>query len=64
MPLQAEDFTCGHCGKPVKTEWIVGEPRNGLLRGPYALLGEVFFHEPECVDAYLKVTSPLDPTHY
>jgi hypothetical protein len=43
-------FPCGHCGASVVTEWST----DGLMPGPYALLGDVLFHEPECVDAYLK----------
>lgn len=53
MPVKVEEFRCGHCGEPVVTEWATGT-RSGLLHGPYALLGEVFFHEPKCVDAFLK----------
>lgn len=49
MPLEFETYTCGECGKPVDTEWC----SDGLLPGPYELLGEVFFHKPECVNKYL-----------
>lgn len=50
MPLETETFPCGQCGKPVETEWC----SDGLLPGPYALLGDVVFHDPECVNEYLK----------
>jgi hypothetical protein len=44
-----ETFRCGVCGKPVETEWRSG----GLLPGPYALLGDVFFHTAGCADEYI-----------
>ena len=50
MHLEFETFECGQCGKPVETEWC----SEGLLPGPYELLGEVFFHKPECSEQYLK----------
>lgn len=48
MPLEFETFNCGLCGKPIETEWC----SDGLLPGPYALLGEVFFCAPDCVNKY------------
>jgi hypothetical protein len=53
MPLEFETYPCGECGKPVETEWC----SDGLLPGPYELLGEVFFHKPDCVDKYLAAFS-------
>ncbi len=50
MPLEFETYTCGECGEPVETEWC----SDGLLPGPYELLGDVFFHKPECSTKYLE----------
>jgi hypothetical protein len=49
--VEFETYTCGECGKPVETEWC----SDGLLPGPYELLGDVFFHKPECSTKYLEV---------
>jgi hypothetical protein len=53
MPVETESFPCGHCGKPVLTHWAMGSTRNGLLNGPYALIGDVVFHDT-CAAEYLK----------
>lgn len=50
MPLEFETYPCGECGKPIETEWC----SDGLLPGPYALMGEVFFHAPDCAGKYLE----------
>jgi hypothetical protein len=50
IPIQTDTFTCGECGRPVETKWSSA----GLMPGPYSLFGDVFFHEPECADVYLK----------
>jgi hypothetical protein len=49
MPLEFEMYRCGVCGGPVETEWC----SDGLLPGPYVLLGEVFFHAPGCAGEYM-----------
>lgn len=60
MSLEFESFPCGHCGKMVETEWC----SDGLLPGPYTLLGDVVFHDA-CVEDYLKpletLTMATDP---
>lgn len=39
---------CGECGIPILTWW---EPRGGLLRGEYYLVGDAVVH-PRCFDKW------------
>lgn len=46
-----EYFTthCGSCRGPVVTRWS----KEGLEKGDYVLMGEVFFHKGKCTQEYL-----------
>lgn len=48
-PYEIIASKCGTCRMPLHPYWC----DEGLLRGPYVLLGTVLFHE-KCADDYLR----------